>query len=328
MSGPAARFFGAVAGLLVFVVVQALAQNYPLKPLRIISPFAPGGGTDIVARLIAPKLTQALGQPVIVDNRPGAGGSLGIELALRAPADGYTFALISAGYCVNPSFYKLRFDPLDDIAPVILIAQGPLLIAAHPSVPARTARDLIVLAKARPGELNFASSGQGSTGHMAGELFAFLSGARMTHVPYKGSGPALIDAIAGHISLNIGGIAASLPYVRSHRLKAIAVTTAQRVADAADIPTVAESGLPGYEVTNWQGLIAPKGLPAAIAERINLAIANALRQSDLIERFESNGLLPAGSTIPQFQIRIRRELLLWRDVANKAKIGIYGKDAE
>lgn len=312
-----------VLALNAVAAAPLLAQSYPVKNLRIVSPFAPGGGTDLVARMIAPKLVQALGQQVIVDNRPGAGGSLGIELVIRSPADGYTFALISAGYCVNPSFYKLRFDPAEDIAPVIQIAKGPLLIAAHPSVPAKSVRELIALVNAHPGSLNFASSGQGSTGHMAGELLAFLSGIRMTHVPYKGSGPALIDTIAGHVSINIGGIPASLPYVRSARLKAIAVTTAQRVADAPEIATVAESGLPGYEVTNWQGLIGPKGLPQVIIDRINNVVSDALRQSELIERFQMNGLLPAGGAAAQFHSQIRKEIDLWRSVAVKAKIGLY-----
>jgi tripartite-type tricarboxylate transporter receptor subunit TctC len=304
-----------VAGL------PAAGQQFPTKPVRIISPFAPGGGTDFVARLIAPRLTLALGQQVIVDNRPGAGGTLGTEIGVRSAPDGYTFVLISAGYCVNPSFYKIKFDPIADISPIIQIATGPLLIAARPALPATTVKELIALAKSKPGQINYATSGQGSMGHMAGELLAYLAGISMTHVPYKGTGPALFDTIAGHTDLNISGISTTLPHVKAGRLRAIAVTTAQRIAEDPEIPTIAESGLAGYDVSTWQGLIGPRGLPRTIVARINHEIATAITQKDIGERFQANGVLPVGGTPEQFSAQIRKEIDLWRKVVARAGIG-------
>ncbi len=295
-------------------------QQYPAKPIRIISPFAPGGGTDFTARLIAPPLTQALGQQVIVENRPGAGGTLGIESGVRSAPDGYTVVLISGGYTVNPGFYALKFDPVADISPVIQIVRGPLLLAAHPTMPVKSVKELIALARAKPGEINFSTSGQGSISHMAGELFSHMARVQMTHIPYRGAAPALIDTIAGQTILNIGGISSSLPYVKSGRLRAIAVTTAERVAEAPDILTVAESGLKGYEVTQWQGLIAPKGVALAIVERINAEISRAIRGKDIEERLQANGVSPAGGTPEQFLNLIRKEIALWRKVIASAGI--------
>ncbi len=309
-----------IAALQAATQSAAIAQQYPTRPIRIISPFAPGGGTDFVARLISPKLTAQLGQQIIVDNRPGAGGSLGVEIGVRTPPDGYTFIIVSSGYTVNPSFYKLKFDPVEDISPVIQIAQGPLLITAHPSMPAKNARELIALAKSKPGDLTFSTSGQGSIGHMVGELFSYMAHVKMTHVPYKGTGPALIDTIAGQTVLNIGGITGSLPYVKSRQLRAIAVTTVQRVPQAPDVATVAESGLPGYEVSQWQGLIAPKGLPPAIAERINNEIAAIIKEKEMANRFELAGIVPAGGSPEQFLAEIRKEIGLWQKVVIAAGI--------
>lgn len=298
----------------------ALAQQYPAKPLRIVVPFAPGGATDVVARLIAPKLTQALGQQVIVDNRPGAGGTLGTEIGVTSKPDGYTFVLVSAGYSVNPSFYRIKFDPVEDVSPVIQIVKGPLLVSAHPSVPVKTVKELIALARSRPEQITYATSGRGSMGHMVGELFQYMAGVRMTLVPYRGTGPAVTDTIAGQTFLNISGITTTLSFVKSGRLKAVAVTSAQRVAEAPDIPTVAESGLPGYEVTSWQGLIAPKQVPRAIVDRINSEIEKAIRQKDVQERFQSSGVSPAGGTPEHFLDEIRKEIALWRKVVAKAGI--------
>lgn len=299
----------------------AWGQEYPTKPVRLIVPFAPGGATDFVARLMTPKLSQALGQQFIIDNRPGAGGTLGTEIGVTSKPDGYTFIMVSAGYCVNPSFYQLRFDPIHDISPVIQIAKGPLLMTAHPSVPVKTVKDLIALARAKPDQITYATSGRGSMGHMMGELFQYMAGVRLTFVPYRGTGPAVTDTMAGHTFLNFGGITTTLPVVKSGRLKAIAVTTAQRVAEAPDVPTVAESGLPGFEVTSWQGLIAPKGVPRAIVDRINGEIANAIKQKDISERFQLNGVSPAGGAPKQFLDEIRKEIDLWRKVVAKAGIG-------
>jgi tripartite-type tricarboxylate transporter receptor subunit TctC len=308
-------FCGTSAGLaLILAGALACAQPFPVKPVRIISPFAPGGGTDFIARLLAPRLTQSLGQQVIVENRPGAGGTVGTEAGVRAAPDGYTLVVVSAGYCVNPYFHKVKFDPVDDISPIVQVAKGPLVISAHPSLPVTTIKGLIALAKARPDELNYSTSGTGSMGHMAGELLSYVARIRLTHIPYKGTGPALSDAIAGHTHLNVSGISTVLPHVKSGRLKALAVTSARRVPEAPSIPTVAESGVAGYEVTSWQGLIAPKNVPRAIVEKINADVVDALHQNDVEHVLRSNGVAPVGNTPEQFAAEMRRELALWRKV--------------
>lgn len=299
-----------------------VAQTYPLRPLKIISPFAPGGGTDFVARLIAPKLASLLGQQVIVENRPGAGGMMGVEFGVRSPPDGYTFVLISGGYCVNPSFYKLKFHPVEDITAVIQIAHGPLLLTAHPSLPVRTVKELIALAKSRPEQINFSTSGHGSIGHMAGELFSYTARVKLMHIPYKGTGPALIDTIAGQTMLNFGGITNSLPYVKSGQIKALGVTTAKKVPDEPQIPTMAEAGLADYEVSQWQGLMAPKGVPSPIVELMNKHVMTIIGERDVGDRFRLAGMAPAGGSPEQFLARIRGEIALWRKIAGSAGIRV------
>src|SRR3954465_15431708 len=250
-----------LAAVLLALSGASLAQQYPVKPLRIVVPFAPGGGSDFIARFIAQRLTAGLGQQVIVENKPGAGGMLGIEQGVKSPPDGYTLTLIASSYTVNPSIYKFSFDPVADITPIIQLSQGPLLIVSKPSLPVKSTKELIDMAKAKPGQINFASSGQGSVIHMATELVQSMAGIKMNHIPYKGTGPALTDTLGGQVDIFFSSTATAVPHVQSGKLKAIAVTSARRTPALPDVPPVAESGLPGYDVILWHGLIGPKGLP-------------------------------------------------------------------
>jgi tripartite-type tricarboxylate transporter receptor subunit TctC len=305
--------------LLIFNLAVG-AQPYPTKPVRIVVPFAPGGGSDFIARFMAARLTAGLGQQVIVDNKPGAGGMLGIEQGARAPADGYTLTLIASSYTVNPSVYKFSFDPVADITPVIQLSQGPLLVVVNPKVPANSVRELIALAKAKPGQLNFASSGQGSVIHMATELFQTMAAVKMNHVPYKGTGPALTDTISGQTDVFFSSTATAVPQVQAGKLRALAVTSAKRIAALPDVPTVGESGVKGYDVELWHGLIGPKGLPRPIVERINAEANKALKVKETAEQLQSDGVAPAGGTPEQFLAVIEKEIGVWRKVAADAGV--------
>ena len=316
---------GALAAVFAVSAVMAVsgaavAQTYPTKPVRIIAPFAPGGGTDFIARVAAQKLTEALGQQFIVDNRPGAGGSLGAELGAKAAPDGYALTLIAGSYSVNPSMFKLAFDPVNDITPIIQLSQGPLLIVSHPSLPAKTAKDLIALGKAKPGNLLYASSGQGSIVHLATELFADMAGIKMTHVPYKGTGPAIVDTIAGQTQLLWGSIAPVTPFVKQGKLKPIAVTTMKRVEAFKDVPTVNESGLKGYDVVLWHGLVGPKNLPRPIVDRLNGELNKILKNKDMQDKLAGDGVSAAGGTPEQFGALIKKDIDMWRKVVQKAGV--------
>ncbi len=304
-----------VAAMGLTVSAPISAQPYPSKPVKIIVAFAPGGGTDIVARFIAQRLSSAMGQQFIVENKPGAGGTIGAAAAISSPPDGYTLTLISASYSVNPSIYKLKFDPVADVTPIIQISQGPFLIVVHPALPAKTTQELIALAKSRPGNLNYASPGQGGITHIVTELFASMAGIKMNPVPYKGTGPALTDTIAGQTDLYFSATAAALPHVKSGRLRALAVTTPKRLPFAPDIPTVAESGVPGYEAFTWHGLIGPKGLPPAIVDRINGEVRKTLMDAETAEKLQIDGVSPAGGTPEQFLALIKKEVQIYRKVA-------------
>jgi tripartite-type tricarboxylate transporter receptor subunit TctC len=311
-----------LAFFLALLALPALAQTYPAKPVRIIVPFAPGGGSDFIGRFIAQRLSATIGSQVIVENKPGAGGVIGIEQGIKSAPDGYTFVLIASSYTVNPSVYKINFDPVADITPIIQASQGPLLIVANPSLPVKTVKDLIALAKAKPGDLNFASPGQGSVIHMATEYFASMVKIKMNHIPYKGTGPALTDTIAGQTSLLFSSTAAALPHVKSGRLKAIAVTTAKRIPALPEVPTVNESGLKGYEVVLWHGLIGPKGLPKAIVDRLNSEVTKVLRAKDSEEQLQNDGVSPAGGTPAQFAAQIKKEIGIWKKVAADAGVKV------
>jgi len=311
-----------IAFVALFVAASgaAVAQQYPTKAIRFFAPFAPGGGTDFIARVAAQKLNEALKTPVIVENRPGAGGTLGAELGARAAPDGYTFTVIAGSYAVNPSLYKLAFDPVNDVTPVIQFSQGPFLIVVHPSLPIKTMKDLIALGKSKPDGLSYATSGQGSIVHLSTELFLFMAGIKAVHIPYKGTGPALTDTMAGNTQFLFGSIAATLPIVKQGRLRAVAVTTAKRSPALPDIPTVAESGVKGYDVILWHGLIGPKNLPRPIVDRVNGALNKALTAKDMAEKLATDGVAAAGGTPEQFAAIIKRDIEVWRGVVKRAGV--------
>jgi tripartite-type tricarboxylate transporter receptor subunit TctC len=300
----------------------AAAQTYPVKPIRLVVGTAPGGGTDFVARLMGGKLTEALGQQVIVENRAGAGSTLGYEYGIRAAPDGYTLTMITGSYAINPSLYPLKFDAGSDYTPVVIVARGPYVVVVHPSLPVKSMRELIALAKARPGQITYGSSGQGAIVHLTTELFLYMAGVQMTHVPYKGGGPAMTDLIAGQIQLVFATSQVGLPQAKAGRLRALAVTTPERIAAEPDLPTIAESGVPGYEVTNWHGLIGPKGLPRAVVERLNGEMNKILRLKEMEERMQADGVSPAGGTPGQLHQQVTKEIAQWRQVVTRAGIKI------
>ncbi len=306
----------------IFSATLAMGQQYPTKPIRIIAPFSPGGGTDFIGRFIAQKLTERLGQSVIVDNRPGAGGNLGAELAVKAAPDGYTLLLVAGSYTVNPSLYKLSFDSANDITPIVLLSQGPFVVAVHPSVPVKTLQELIDYAKKNPDKLAYGSAGSGSVTHLAGELFLDMAKVKMVHVPYKGTGPMLNDAIAGTVQVLFGSVATTLQHIKSGRLRGLAVTTAKRIAAAPELPTVAEAGVPGYEVTLWHGLVGPKGIPRPIVDRLNSEVEIALKVKETGEHLAADGVTPAGGTPEQFQALIKSDIERWRKVVQRAGVKV------
>jgi len=296
--------------------LTAFAQSaYPAKPVRIISIFAPGGGNDVICRLVAQQLTERLKQQVIVENRVGANGIVGTEAAARSAPDGYTFTLIPSGHTVNASMYKkLPFDSIRDFTPITLAGAGPLVLAVHPSLPAKNVKELIAVAKARPGQLTYVSSGVGASGHLAGALFDSMTGTKMVHVPYKGMSLAVSDLMGGQVSMTFGTSLSVIPHVRTDRLRALATTGAQRSPALPDLPTVAESGLPGYEASLWYGFVGPARMPPEIVQRLNTEIAAILALPDTREKLASQGV-DARSTTPEEFARI-----LTADVARWAKV--------
>jgi tripartite-type tricarboxylate transporter receptor subunit TctC len=257
-----------------------------------------------------------------VENKPGAGGVLGIEQGVKSPPDGYALTLIASSYTVNPSVYKLNFDPVGDITPIIQISQGPLLVVVRPSLAANNIKELVALAKSKPGQINFASSGQGSVIHLATELFDTLAGVKMNHIPYKGTGPALTDTIGGQTDVFFSSTATAMPHVQSGKLRALAVTTAKRIPALPNVPTVAESGVPGYEVVLWHGLIGPKGLPGPIVERINRDVTKVLGLQETAAQLQTDGVAPAGGSAAQFGAQIRKEIGMWRKVVADANVKV------
>ena len=288
---------------------------YPTKPVRIIVPFAAGGGTDSLARLLGQKLTEALGQTIIVDNRPGAGGTLGTELAARAAADGYTLLMINAGHVINPNVYKtLTYDSVKSFSPIALVGTASYVLVIHPSVPAKSVKGLIALGKTRT-DLAFASSGNASTPHLAAELFNSMAGIKMTHVPYKGGGPANTALVSGEVSCYFGSISGSLPHIRSGRTRALAVTGVKRSSALPAVPTIAEAALPGYDITGWFGLLAQAGTPQEIVATLNREVGKALQQADVKKRLlEQEGADPAGGSAAEFAQFISAELRKYSEV--------------
>jgi len=300
----------------------AHAQVYPAKPLRMIVAYPPGGGTDIVGRMLAQKLGESLGQSGGVENRGGASGNIGTELAARAVPDGYTILMGNvAPNAINVSLFKdLPFDPVADFAPVSLVASTPNILVVHPSTPARTVKEVIALAKAKPGTLNFASAGMGSSSHLAGELFRILAGADIVHVPYKGAGPAMVDVLSGQVQLYFATMPAAMPHVKPGKLAPVAVTSARRSQALPDLPTVAESGVPGYEASTWYGVLAPAHTPSAVVARLHGDIAKILGDAALHARLADQGFDPVGSSPEEFGAYIKSEILKWGKVIRDAGI--------
>lgn len=295
----------------------ATAQGgYPNKPVRVVVPFAAGGTTDIVTRILAQRLTESWGQQLIVDNRPGAGGNIGSEIVAKSPADGYTVLMATvATHGINASLYsKIPYDPVKDFAPVTLVASTPSVLMVTPSLPVTSVKDLVVLAKARPGQLNFGSPGNGSSHHLAGELFDSMTGVKMTHVPYKGTAAALIDVMAGQIQLTFDTLPSAMPYVKSRKLKALAVTSARRTRSLSELPTVSEAGVPGYEVTSWYGALAPAGTPTDVVNKLNTDFVRTIRIPEVTEKMIEAGAEPVANTPAQFATFIGEELRKWAKV--------------
>jgi tripartite-type tricarboxylate transporter receptor subunit TctC len=304
--------------------LQTFAQNYPVKPVRLIVPFAAGGNVDITARQIAPGLSELLGQNFIVDNRVGAGGVIGAEAVAKAAPDGYTLMMGSnSTVSVAPSLYpKLAYHPVRDFAPVSLVATTPFVLVVHPSVPVKSVKELIALAKTKPGRLAMASGGTGSSNHLVGELFQSLTGAKFTHVPYKGGGPAGVDLMAGQVDLLFDQLSSSVGPLKSGRIRALAVTSAARTAVFPEIPTMKEAGVADFEVTNITGVLAPAGTSAEIIGRLNAAILKVLGSASVKERFAGLALEPAPSTPEQFSVYIKEDFARWTKVVKDASIKV------
>ena len=307
------RTLACAALTLALACPEASAQSYPSKPVRLIVPFAPGGPADLQARLIGPKLTEAWGQPVVVENRAGGNTIIATELTARADPDGHLVQIISAGFAINVSLYaKLPYDSLRDFAPVTQLTSGPAIVVVHPSLPARSVKELIQLARSRPGQLTYASAGLPS--QLAVELFKVTTGTDMVHVPYKGAAPAMIDLIAGHVQVSFPTIGGGLPHAQAGRLRALATTGAKRPPAAPDLPTMMEAGVPGYEATNWFGTAVPAKTPPAIVSKLSQEIGRVLRMPDVRERLLSQGMEPVSNTPDEFAAYIRSEMTKWARV--------------
>lgn len=299
----------------------ATAQTYPNKPIRLIVGLSPGGGTDLTARIVAQKLSENLGQQVVVDNRAGAGTIIGTQLAIAAPPDGYTILMGTPHLTTLPSLNpKLPYDPAKDLAPITNVVSTPNLLVTHPSLPAKSVKELIALAKAKPGYLNYASAGIGGVAHLSAELFKAMAGVNIVHIPFKGAGPAVNDLLGGHVTMYFGSAASSLPQVRAGMLRALAVTGAQRLPEAPDIPTVAEAGLPGFEVSNWNGLFAPAPTPKEIIAKLNAEVVTVLNMPGMKEKFLREGFTPVGNTPQEFAAYLRAETVKWAKVIRNAGI--------
>ena len=298
---------------------QRSAEQYPTRPIRLIIPFAPGGGTDAMARIFAQKFSESVGQTVVVDNRAGAGGTIGAETAVRSTPDGYTLCMVSTSYSTNAAMFKLPYDPINDITPIAMLGDASILLTVHPSVAAKSVKELIALAKAKPGSLNFASTGTGGNTHLATELFNIMAGTQMTHVPYKGTGPALIDLLSGQVQLIMGTLGVMLPHVKAGRLRGLAVTNAKRNSALPDVPTIAET-LPGYEATLWYGVWGPKGLPKNVVTLWNTEIRKALQLPDVKQRFVAEGIEPIDGPPDVFRNVVQRDVAKWIKVVQAANI--------
>ena len=314
------KIFAACA--LACATTCALAQApYPTKPVRMIVPSSAGGGSDIIARIIAPKLGERLGQQIVVENRAGAGTMIGGEVAARAAPDGYTLLMGISTLATNPAIYKkVPYNALTDFAPITLVLSAPNVLVVHPSLPVKSVKELIWFAQARPGEINYASAGTGTNPHLSMELFLSMAKIRMTHIPYKGSGPAIVDLVAGQVPVSMATMLTGLPHVRAGRLRALGVTSLQRTAVARDVPTIAESGVPGYEAVQWYGVLAPAQTPKDIVARLHRELVAVLQSHDVKERFAADGGDPGGNSPEEFARYIKSEIEKWARVAKSAGI--------
>jgi tripartite-type tricarboxylate transporter receptor subunit TctC len=314
----------ALAAAALALVSTSFAQTYPTRPVRMMVPFPAGGGSDTMGRIVGAKLSERLGQQIVVENRPGAAGSIGADIAARAPADGYSILLGSTSELVqypnvNP---KIPYDPLRDFAPVSLVGTIPMVLVVHPSLPVKNVKDLVALAKSRPGEINFGSAGQGATTHLAVELFIQLTGARMTHVPYKGSPQAVADLVAGNVQLGIPTMPAALPFIKAGRVKVLGVTTGKRASNLPDVPTLNEACVKGYEAALWTGILAPAGTPAPIINRLNAEIAKVLELKDVQEALARQGAEAQPSSPAEFAAFLKSDYAKWARVVKEGGIRI------
>ncbi len=297
------------------------AGGYPVKTVRVVVSYAPGGATDIVARLVAQKLTESMGRSFIIDNVTGAGGVIGDSTVARAAPDGYTLLGTSSTFAINPAVVaKLPFDPIKGFAPIALVARAPFMLVVHPSVPAKSVKELVALARANPGKLDYASAGHGTAVHLAVELFNSMAGVKMMHIPYKGSGLALIDLLSGQVQLTFANVLSSRAHVQAGRLRALAVSSAKRSAVLPELPTVSESGVPGYDTASWYGYLAPAGTPQPIVQRLNAEIINSIKSPDMSERLATDGAEPVGSTPEEFGQYLASEITRWRRVVKVAGV--------
>ncbi|MDH4149490.1 MAG: tripartite tricarboxylate transporter substrate binding protein [Betaproteobacteria bacterium] len=313
MKLPFAR--GALAAILLCAVATSSAQSYPAGPLRIVVPFPAGGGVDTAGRLLGQKLSEAIGKPVVIDNRAGANGMIGSEMVAKSPKDGYTLLVNGANFVTTPSLYKnVTYDPIKDFEPISLLAHAPNILVVHPSLPVKSVRELIAFAKARPGQLNYASSASGSTPHLAAELFNTLTGTRMVHVPYRGTGPAITAIISGEITVMFMPALAAIPYIENGRLRALGVTTTERLPAMPALPTVAEAGLKGYQSSQWYGVLAPAGTPADILDFLNGHAAKIMQSAEMKERMKNSGSVAVGSTRDAFARHLQSEFTKWAKI--------------
>ncbi|HYC46479.1 MAG TPA: tripartite tricarboxylate transporter substrate binding protein [Burkholderiales bacterium] len=299
----------------------ATAAQYPDRPIRMVVGFPPAGGADVMARLIGDPLADKLGTNIVIDNRPGAGSATGTGIAAKSPADGYTLLFATTSFTINPNLYaRVPYDPIRDFAPISKVASSPFVVVVRPSLTARTMQDLIALAKAKPGELNYSTGGNGSTGHLAGELLKSMTGVQIQHVPYKGLAPALADLLGGRVDITMSSLPSCIGFLKSGKLRAVALTSAKRMPFVPDIPTVAESGVPDYDVVQWYGMFAPEGTPKAVVSKLNAALASFLAKPDaeLLERFARLGATPLITTPEEFRAYVRTNLAFWQKAVRQA----------
>ena len=323
MTGPGRYFNLALAASVLFAVatMPATAADFPARPVRLVVASSPGGALDVLARLVSPKLTDKWSQPVVVDNRAGAGGVIGTEMVASANPDGHNILVIAQGFTANPFLYKkLPYRTPEDFAPITILAYGPNVLVVHPSVKAGSVKELIALAKERPGKLNYATSGVGAASHLSVEMFKRMTGAQMVHIPYKGAGAATAAVVGGQVQLLFTSTGAAMPHIKSGRLKALGVTTAKRTPALPDVPTIAETGLSGFQVDGWYALMAPAKTPKAIIDRLYRDIAAVLKLPDMVTRIEAVGLEPAGISPQEFDSYIRAELKKWGKLIKEAGI--------